>query len=102
MPSPVEFTIGLIHALPPVARRCFNRREAASYINVSPTHFEKMVHKGAMPQPMSDFDRRRVWDKHAIDRALDARSHIYSNAASGNEDPLDSELAEWRAKNGRR
>jgi len=41
--------VGLIHALSHDARRCYDRKEAASYVGVSPTTFDKLVRKGAMP-----------------------------------------------------
>jgi hypothetical protein len=43
----------LIHFLPPDARRCFDRKEAASYVCVSPTTFDKLVRQGTMPKPDS-------------------------------------------------
>jgi hypothetical protein len=34
------FSAHLIHALEPSARRCYNRREAASYVGVSVVTFD--------------------------------------------------------------
>ena len=64
---------GLIHALPFDARRGCNRREAASYVGVSPTHFDKLVRQGAIPGPL-ELMGRNVWDIRALDRALDTLS----------------------------
>ena len=92
--------IGLIHSLPPTARRCFDRKEAASYIGVSPPTFDKLVRAGTMPAPI-ELLGRKVWDVRAVDRVLDAESGINPDqAASGSQDDLDRELAEFTAKHG--
>ena len=94
------FIAELIHALPPAARRCFDRKEAASYIGVSPTTFDKLVRAGTIPPPI-EFLGRKVWDVRALDRVLDAESGIDSDhSAKGYEDHLDRELAEVAAKHG--
>lgn len=56
--------------LPP---RCLSRAAAAAYAGVSATKFTQLVSDGRMPQPI-EFDRRKVWDRLAIDAALDALS----------------------------
>ena len=61
---------GLIHALPPSARRVFSRPEAASYVSASVGYFNRLVRAGTMPQPLPLPGVKR-WDKHALDRALD-------------------------------
>lgn len=38
---------GLIHALTPDARRCYDRKEAASYVGVSPNSFDKLVRRAS-------------------------------------------------------
>jgi excisionase family DNA binding protein len=94
--------VGLIHALPPEARRCFDRKEAASYVGVSPTTFDKLVRQGTMPRP-TVFLGRKVWDRLAIDRLLDAESGIESRGgqvANGFDDDLDRELAAFETKHG--
>lgn len=47
------------------------RVHAAIYIGVSPSKFDEMVDDGRMPKPKC-VDRRRVWDRHALDAAFDA------------------------------
>ena len=92
--------VGLIHAMPPSDRRCLDRKEAASYLCVSPPTFDKLVRNGDAPAPIQ-FMGRKVWDKRALDRALDALSGIdargpHVGAHSENEAPLDA----WRRLNG--
>ena len=92
--------IELIHALSPSARRGFDRREAASYVGVSPTSFDKLVRVGAMPKAIQ-FLGRKVWDVRNLDQVLDALAGIDSREmarADNEEDRLDSELAAFEAK----
>lgn len=63
-------TTYLVHALPVSDRRCLSRREAASYIAVSVSYFDKLVADGIMPGPIL-FSRRRVWDKSDLDQAVE-------------------------------
>jgi len=88
----------LIHALPLSARRGYNRAEAASYVGVSVTTFDKLVSAGTMPQP-NMFLGRKVWDLRALDRALDAHSGIVV-AGETPDRHLDEELAAFEAKHG--
>jgi predicted DNA-binding transcriptional regulator AlpA len=55
-------------SLPP---RGICREEAAAYIGVGTTSFDKLVSEGAMPRPKV-IGGRRVWDVHALDRAFSA------------------------------
>lgn len=59
----------LIHALPFSDRRVCSRDEAASYVGVSGSKFDKMVVEGTMPRPLR-YDGVRRWDKSALDRAI--------------------------------
>jgi excisionase family DNA binding protein len=54
----------------PVPRRGLSRDEAAIYIGVSPTTFDKLVADGRMPQPRR-IDGRKVWDIRALDLHFD-------------------------------
>ena len=67
--------VELIHALEPSERRCFNRREAASYVGVSVGTFDKLVRKAVLQEPI-EFLGRKVWDLHALDRAIDNSSGV--------------------------
>ena len=55
-------------SLPP---RGLSRLEAAAYIGVSPSLFEKMVKDGRMPKPKR-INTRTVWDRRQLDEAFEA------------------------------
>lgn len=55
----------------PPTRRGLSRVEAAGYIGVSPTTFDKMVLSGEMPSPKR-VGARKIWDVRALDLAFDA------------------------------
>ena len=58
-------------ALPPsLAPRGLRRVEAAAYIGVSPSTFDKMIVEGRMPKPKRYGDRT-IWDRHALDTAFE-------------------------------
>ena len=48
--------------------RGLNRLEAARYIGVSPTTFDKLVTDGRMPRP-KEIGARRVYDRAQLDSA---------------------------------
>lgn len=50
--------------------RGLGRDEAARYIGVSPTTFDKQVAAGNIPAPIDRFGRD-VWDRLALDRLFD-------------------------------
>jgi hypothetical protein len=57
-----------------VVPRCLSRAAAASYVGVSEDLFDRLCDdKGPLPPPL-EFGRRRVWDRLALDRALDRMS----------------------------
>lgn len=91
----------LIHALPASSRRGFDRKEAASYIGVSPTHFDRLVREGIMPAA-NIFLGRKVWDVRALDRVLDTLSGISTSSMKLQleDSDLDAELAAFEAKHG--
>lgn len=49
--------------------RGLGRDDAARYIGVGVTKFDEMVSDGRMPRPRV-IDRRRVWDRLALDAAF--------------------------------
>lgn len=55
----------------PPTRRGLSRVEAAGYIGVSPTTFDKMVLAGEMPGPKR-VGSRKIWDVRALDLAFEA------------------------------
>lgn len=88
----------LIHALPTSERRCFNRKEAASYVCVSVGTFDKLVREGTMPSPI-DLCGRKVWDKRALDQRLDLSSGLTSEGHRGESAHSEPQLAPldmWR------
>lgn len=56
---------------PTLAPRGLQREAAAGYVGISVGKFDEMVGDGRMPRPKL-IDRRKVWDRNALDRAFDA------------------------------
>lgn len=56
--------------LPPRSR-LLSRVQAAGYVGVSPTTFDRMMDEGSMPKPKRIFSRK-VWDVRKLDSAIDA------------------------------
>ena len=54
----------------PPDRRGLSRGEAAEYVGIGASKFDKMVSDGRMPPPKR-IDGRRVWDRRQVDRAFD-------------------------------
>jgi len=50
--------------------RGLNRDQAATYIGVSASKFDELIHDGRMPAPKR-IDGRVVWDKRQIDKYFD-------------------------------
>lgn len=50
--------------------RGMSRLRAAFYVGVTPQSFDRMVTGGSMPKP-TFFGGRNLWDRFAIDKALD-------------------------------
>ncbi|HRM74216.1 MAG TPA: hypothetical protein PLI13_05855 [Paracoccus sp. (in: a-proteobacteria)] len=55
----------------PPTRRGLSRVEAAGYIGISPTTFDKLVLAGEMPGPKR-VGFRKIWDVRALDLAFEA------------------------------
>lgn len=51
--------------------RGLSRIEAARYVGVSPTTFDRLVAEGVMPKPKA-IGARRVYDRALLDSAFDA------------------------------
>jgi excisionase family DNA binding protein len=66
-------------SLPP---RGLSRVQAAEYVGVSPSTFDKMVTNGEMPAPKR-IGGRVIWDRKQLDCAFDAFDD------SGEENPWD-------------
>ncbi|WAC48845.1 hypothetical protein OVA03_02655 [Asticcacaulis sp. SL142] len=59
-----------IRAVATPTRRGLSREEAAGYIGVSPSTFDKLVAEGKMPIPKR-ISTRKIWDVRALDLAFD-------------------------------
>jgi predicted DNA-binding transcriptional regulator AlpA len=75
----------LPESLPP---RGLSRAQAAAYVGVSPTLFDRMVTDHKMPKPVRIYGRT-VWDRRKVDAAFDALSGL-----PGEEAETDS-FADW-------
>lgn len=64
--------------------RGLNRLEAARYVGVSPTTFDKLVSDGKMPRP-KEIGARRVYDRAQLDSAFDALGDLDFEFAAVNE-----------------
>jgi hypothetical protein len=58
----------------PVPRRGLSRDEAAIYVGVGATLFDRLVADGRMPAPFR-IDGRKLWDVRKIDLSFDELSH---------------------------
>lgn len=58
-----------------VPPRGLDRVDAATYVGVSPGHFDKLVDDGVMPQPRMAGDEKLVWDIRELDEAFDRLPH---------------------------
>lgn len=58
-----------------IAPRCLSLRQAAEYMNLSPNSFRRLIKLGLAPAPLVlPGLQRTMFDRHALDRAIDARS----------------------------
>jgi len=60
-----------LSAIRPIPRRGLSRVEAAMYIGISASTFDKLVADGRMPRPRR-IDTRKLWDVHELDIAFNA------------------------------
>ncbi len=56
--------------------------EAAHYVGLSPNTFTEGVKSRRLPEPLR-FGRRRIWDKKALDQALDHLSKLTNGNKEG-------------------
>ncbi len=68
--------------------RGLNREQAAAYVGVGVTLFDRMVQDGRMPKPKA-VERRRVWDREGLDRAFDALPDTTGKAGPAKVDWTD-------------
>lgn len=77
----------MTHPRPPalpssLAPRGLTLDQAAEYCGVGTSTFNALVAKGDMPAPIA-WGRRRVWDRAAIDKRLDAVSRLDRASPAG-------------------
>jgi predicted DNA-binding transcriptional regulator AlpA len=63
-----------------LAPRGLSREQAASYVGVGATLFDRMVLDGRMPK-CKPMDGRRVWDRKQLDDALEALPNAGAKAS---------------------
>lgn len=91
----MHLSSALIHALPVGERRVYSRKEAASYVCVSPGKFDKLVAEGRLPAPLPMPGVKR-WDKSALDEALNLMSNLRPETIAGSRSAYDA----WRSTRG--
>lgn len=69
------------------AKRGLSRTEAAGYIGIGTTLFDKLVEAGQMPRPKR-IGVRNVWDRFEVDLAFDRLS-------TDNSDCVDADANDW-------
>jgi predicted DNA-binding transcriptional regulator AlpA len=69
----------------PVPRRGLSRDEAAVYVGIGATLFDRLVSDGRMPKPFR-IDNRVLWDIRKIDLRIDELSRDDDAAKSSWED----------------
>lgn len=60
------------------------RKVAVAYTGLTDAQFSRKVMNGEFPKPYSD-DGRKVWDKDALDKVMDARSDPTNKHAALND-----------------
>lgn len=61
-------------------KRGLNREQAADYVGVGVTLFDRMVKDGRMPKPKA-VDRRLIWDRNQLDEKFEALPDTSGKAA---------------------
>ena len=63
-----------------LAPRGLSRVEAAAYVGVSPSTFDKLIEAGLMPRPkIFPMINRRVWDRELLDLASKMATRLLDN-----------------------
>ncbi len=76
--------------------RGLSLEESADYVGVSQNTFTKEVRSRRLPEPLR-FGRRRIWDKKALDEALDHLSHLTNDNKGGWKDVGQNALRSAKA-----
>lgn len=69
----------LLKTLPP---RVLSRGQAAKYLGLGISTFDRLVEAGLMPKPLKLPMRKVLWDRRAIDHALDRLSGMANGSLS--------------------
>jgi len=84
---------------PLIVPRGLSRSQAAAYIGVGATLFDRLVMAGTMPRPR-EIGGRRVWDRQEVDRAFEELPHVGDAASARNpwdaileDSPADSAMS---------
>ena len=77
--------------------RCMKRADAAKYCGISPATFSRWIAVGIMPRSIPG---TRVWDRVALDRALDRVSAV-SITASREKNEVERWFEEEESRNAR-
>ena len=64
---------------------------AAAYVGLSAAAFLGAVARGRYPKPLAD-GRRRQWDRHALDRAIDRRSRMSTQSREETPDDITAAI----------
>lgn len=64
--------------------RALSLHQAAAYVGLSPNTFNTQVIAGVYPKAVT-FGRRKVWDRKALDQALDKMSGLGAELDNKNE-----------------
>lgn len=82
-----------------VTPRLLGRRDAQTYLGLGRDTFGALVDAGTLPPPLKLSRGRRMWDRVALDRAVDALSGIAADSAP---DPEAQALEALRRARSRR
>jgi predicted DNA-binding transcriptional regulator AlpA len=70
--------------------RLLSRPEAAHYVGVGTTLFDDLVQKNIMPKAKAMGERRVLWDRQELDKAIDELQEVGAPTRSQlSEDPYD-------------
>ncbi|MEY9880455.1 helix-turn-helix transcriptional regulator [Bradyrhizobium sp. USDA 329] len=61
-----------------VQPRGLRRADAARYLGISPTHFDKQVRAGAAPKPLALFGVN-IWDRNDLDALFESAQPVNDN-----------------------
>jgi len=54
----------------PAWPRCMSRTTASAYLDMSPSHFDRLVQEGVMPKPRVVGKKKVLWDAAELDLAI--------------------------------